>query len=57
MDAIATTQEPRQGMRTWLATLLTILVLVCSLALMGCGGSAQDEQDNCYGDDMPVINE
>ena len=26
------------------------------LTLVGCGGS-KDEQDNCYGEDMPVVNE
>ena len=25
--------------------------------LTGCGGSKAEEQDNCYGEDMPVINE
>lgn len=27
-----------------------------SLTLAGCTGS-KEEQDNCYGEDMPVINE
>jgi hypothetical protein len=57
VDAIAKTTEVPESPRSWLAKLFTILTLVFSLALMGCGGPAQDEQDNCYGDDMPVINE
>ncbi|MDO4796848.1 MAG: hypothetical protein Q4A01_02385 [Coriobacteriales bacterium] len=46
--------------------LLAVVLALGSLTLVGCGGSSDDsskadanttEQDNCYGDDMPVINE
>ncbi len=45
--------------------LLAAILAFGSLALVGCGGSGDankaesnaTEQDNCYGDDMPVINE
>jgi len=32
-------------------------MVMCTLTLTGCGGSSADEQDNCYGDDLPVMNE
>lgn len=37
--------------------LLAVVLAFGSLALVGCGGGGDAEQDNCYGDDMPVINE
>ncbi|MBR3328293.1 MAG: hypothetical protein IKG22_13320 [Atopobiaceae bacterium] len=41
-----------------LLTILLAFVLACgSLTLVGCGGSNNDAQDNCYGEDMPVTNE
>ena len=39
-----------------LTMLLAISLLFGSLTLVGCG-SKTEEQDNCYGEDMPVINE
>ena len=39
-----------------LALVLAITLGFASLSLTGCGGSKQ-EQDNCYGKDMPVINQ
>ena len=41
---------------TLLSLLLVITLLLGSIALTGCTGS-KDEQDNCYGEDMPVVNE
>lgn len=38
------------------SALLVVSLFFGSFALAGCKGSAE-EQDNCYGDDMPVINE
>ena len=39
-----------------LVTVLTAFALAFgTMALTGCGGQ-QNEQDNCYGEDMPVIN-
>ena len=55
-----------------IVTLLLCLVLsMGALALVGCGGgndnaapqqgtdqqAGGDEQDNCFGDDLPVVNE
>ena len=36
--------------------LLVVSLLLGSLALAGCTGS-KDEQDNCYGEDVPDVNE
>ena len=40
-----------------LTVLLALALVLSSLACAGCGSKAADEQDNCYGEDMPVINE
>ena len=34
-----------------------LLTGVMAMSLAACGGSNANEQDNCYGEDMPVINE
>lgn len=39
-----------------LSLLLALLLAVGSFTLVGCSGS-DAEQDNCYGEDMPVVNE
>jgi hypothetical protein len=36
---------------------VAVALTLSTLTLAGCGGSSKDEQDNCYGEDMPVINE
>lgn len=41
----------------FLSIFLAFVLALGSLTLAGCGGSNADEQDNCYGEDMPVINE
>lgn len=43
--------------RSLLSLFLAIMLALGSLSLVGCGPSGDAEQDNCYGDDMPVINE
>ena len=35
---------------------VAVSLLLGSVALVGCSGK-KDEQDNCYGEDMPVVNE
>jgi hypothetical protein len=42
--------------RKVVAALLSCTLALGSLSLVACGGSSQ-EQDNCYGEDMPVVNE
>lgn len=40
---------------TWV---LAVTLAFASLGLAACGGgNSTQEQDNCYGDDMPVINQ
>lgn len=34
---------------------LAVSLALGSLSLVGCGGS--QEQDNCYGDDLPALKE
>ena len=47
----------------FLSLFLALVLAFCTFGLTACGGSNADaeeqeqEQDNCYGDDMPVINE
>ena len=43
-------------LQTLLSALVAISLLFGSLSLVACGNKA-DEQDNCYGEDMPVVNE
>ena len=40
-----------------LSLFLALVLAVGSLSLVGCGGNKANEQDNCYGEDMPVINQ
>lgn len=42
--------------RSVLSMFLALVLALGALTLVGCGGS-EDEQDNCYGEDMPVIND
>ena len=50
--------------RMLLALLLALSLGFSTTALVGCGGdepqqsaaAADDEQDNCYGDDLPAVN-
>lgn len=41
----------------FLSLFLAITLALGSITLVGCGGGGQAEQDNCYGEDMPVVNE
>lgn len=41
----------------FLSLLLAITLVFASLGLAACGGQQKQEQDNCYGEDMPVIND
>ena len=40
-----------------LTIFLSLALVLGTLSLAACGGSNANEQDNCYGEDMPVINE
>jgi hypothetical protein len=44
----------------WLRVVMSVLLAASltfgSFALAGCNNAAE-EQDNCYGEDMPVVNE
>jgi hypothetical protein len=42
--------------RKVVAAILSCSLALGSLSLAACGGNSQ-EQDNCYGEDMPVVNE
>ena len=52
MTSCTTTSRPK----SLLTLLLAFALLLGSITLVGCGNKAE-EQDNCYGEDMPVINE
>ena len=41
----------------FLSLFLAIMLALATFGLTACGEDAAQEQDNCYGDDMPVINE
>ena len=41
----------------FLSLFLAITLALATLGLTACGGESKQEQDNCYGEDMPVINE
>ena len=40
-----------------LSLILAITLALATLGLTACSGGSSEEQDNCYGEDMPVINE
>ncbi len=46
----------KERTRSVISLLIALVLVLGSFSLAGCGGS-KDEQDNCYGEDMPVINE
>ena len=56
MNTNAKTFNQNDTMHTLMTLLLAFALLMGSMTLVGCGGS-KDEQDNCYGEDMPVVNE
>ena len=43
--------------RKFLSMILAITLAFATLGLAGCGGGQKEEQDNCYGKDMPVVND
>lgn len=43
--------------RLFAAFVLALALVFSSFSLAGCSGGGADEQDNCYGEDMPVVNE
>lgn len=43
-------------LRSLLAFFVTLSLAFGSLALAGCTGGG-NEQDNCYGEDMPAVKE
>jgi hypothetical protein len=51
------TLKARERLRSILTLLVAMALALSALTLVGCGGSSAEEQDNCYGEDMPVINE
>ena len=57
MNTDAGTFHAQERLRSILALLVAMALALSALTLVGCGGSSADEQDNCYGEDMPVINE
>ena len=44
-------------MQRLLSLLVAVALVFGTFALAGCRGGGEDEQDNCYGEDMPVVNE
>jgi|GEM_PF-3458321 len=46
----------KKHIQTLVMLIATLSLVLGSFTLAGCSGS-KDEQDNCYGEDMPVINE
>ena len=41
--------------RSFISLFVALALVMASFTMAGCGGS-KNEQDNCYGEDMPVIN-
>ncbi len=41
--------------RSFISLFVVLALVMASLTMAGCG-SSQSEQDNCYGEDMPVVN-
>ena len=56
MNTNAKTFDINANLHTLVTLLVAFALLLGSLTLVGSGGS-KDEQDNCYGEDMPVVNE
>lgn len=46
----------KERTRSVISLFIALVLVLGSFSLAGCTGS-KDEQDNCYGEDMPVINE
>lgn len=42
--------------RSLICMFVALMLVLSTFALAGCTGSS-DEQDNCYGQDVPVVNE
>ena len=57
MNTAAKTLNAQAHLRPLLTLLVAMALTLSALTLSGCGGSSANEQDNCYGEDMPVINE
>lgn len=47
----------KKYLKPFAAFLLATALVFSSFSLAGCSGGGADEQDNCYGEDMPVVNE
>lgn len=45
-----------QRTRSFISVFMAFLLVLSMTMLAGCTGS-KDEQDNCYGEDMPVVND
>lgn len=56
METSTEHHNPSTTARKVVAILLSCTLALGSLSLAACGGNKQ-EQDNCYGEDMPVVNE
>ena len=41
--------------RSLISLFVALVLLIGTISLAGCSGSKND-QDNCYGEDMPVVN-
>ncbi len=48
--------QTNSTLRSVFSIFLAITLALGTLTLVGCGGGS-NEQDNCYGEDMPVVNE
>lgn len=57
MNTLVQTTNAQGRLRTLAMLFVALMLALSTLMLAGCGGSSADEQDNCYGEDMPVINE
>jgi hypothetical protein len=49
--------DSKNPLRVLVLALVALSLALSMFTLAGCGGSKAEEQDNCYGEDMPVINE
>jgi len=55
MNTNAKTLDLNGTVHAMITMLLAFALLLGTMTLVGCG--SKDEQDNCYGEDMPVVNE